>query len=225
MASGDYKTQDDKNLFFKSFSAGLVESATFVGVVFSFFLGLSFPTLALARMNLPSCLLPSIDLTYVDDNYLKISSKSLWDAWASFRSDRSKYNKVHKLNDTKVWVPTNPRGAERLPPNILESESDFYLHRLWGMPPQDLRIKLKYLVTFTLGLDQKDNIDAAVKKFYENFTILLFHYDGRVSDWDKFEWSKRAIHISARKQTKWWYAKCFLHLDIVAPYQGTRQGR
>ncbi|KAL2965497.1 hypothetical protein AAZX31_16G064500 [Glycine max] len=67
---------------------------------------------------------------------------------------------------------------------------------------QDLRIKLKYLVTFTLGLDQKDNIDAAVKKFYENFTILLFHYDGRVSDWDKFEWSKRAIHISARKQTK-----------------------
>ena len=26
MASGDYKTQDDKNLFFKSFSAGLVES-------------------------------------------------------------------------------------------------------------------------------------------------------------------------------------------------------
>ncbi|KAH1205144.1 hypothetical protein GmHk_16G045921 [Glycine max] len=52
-------------------------------------------------MNLPSCLLPSIDLTYVDDNYLKISSKSLWDAWASFRSDRSKYNKVHKLNDTK----------------------------------------------------------------------------------------------------------------------------
>lgn len=185
-----------------------------------------------------------------------------------------------------------------------------WLFSWWRWHLQDLRIKLKYLVTFTLGLDQKDNIDAAVKKvisvsslhqsvlwlvfnkwlpsthsaywlmsiflslflilglktlqFYENFTILLFHYDGRVSDWDKFEWSKRAIHISARKQTKWlvvdlvlnffgftlqivtnfdqasysssfdmkstifwlrWYAKCFLHLDIVAPYQGTRQGR
>ena len=39
--------------------------------------------------------------------------------------------------------------------------------------------------------------------FSENFTILLFHYDGRTSEWDEFEWSKRAIHVSARKQTKW----------------------
>ncbi|KAG4912042.1 hypothetical protein JHK86_052475 [Glycine max] len=76
--------------------------ATFVGVVFGFSLGVSFPTLALTRMNLPSSLLPSIDLTYVDDNYSKISTKSLWDAWASFRRDRSMYKKVHKLNDTKL---------------------------------------------------------------------------------------------------------------------------
>lgn len=89
----------------------------------------------------------------------------------------------------------------------------------------------KYLVTFTVGYDQRNNIDAAVKKvqtdfalpkfylyfysahslhllnlylqFSENFTILLFHYDGRVSEWDEFEWSRRAIHVSARKQTKW----------------------
>ncbi|CAJ1792287.1 unnamed protein product [Sphenostylis stenocarpa] len=75
-----------------------------------------------------------------------------------------------------------------------------------------------YLVAFTVGLDQKDNIDAAMKKFSENFTVVLFHYDGQASDWDKFEWSKRVIHISAKKQTKWWYAKRFLHPDIVAPY-------
>ncbi|KAG1331398.1 hypothetical protein COCNU_02G013660 [Cocos nucifera] len=56
------------------------------------------------------------------------------------------------------------------------------------------------------------------KPFSENFTILLFHYDGRTSEWDEFEWSKQAIHVSARKQTKWWYAKRFLHPDIVAPY-------
>lgn len=33
--------------------------------------------------------------------------------------------------------------------------------------------------------------------------IMLFHYDGHTSEWDQFEWSKRAIHISVRKQTKW----------------------
>lgn len=82
---------------------------------------------------------------------------------------------------------------------------------------------------------------------------MLFHYDGRASEWEEFEWSKRAIHVSIRKQTKWlaanflsrnshippsrsfyvltdllkksmnfprrWYAKRFLHPDIVAPYE------
>ncbi|VAH00556.1 unnamed protein product [Triticum turgidum subsp. durum] len=40
-------------------------------------------------------------------------------------------------------------------------------------------------------------------QFSDNFAILLFHYDGRVTEWDEFEWSKRAIHISVSKQTKW----------------------
>ncbi|KAK8959484.1 hypothetical protein KSP40_PGU017807 [Platanthera guangdongensis] len=84
---------------------------------------------------------------------------------------------------------------------------------------EDLNIQQKYLVTFTVGLGQMNNIDKAVKKFSENFTILLFHYDGRTSEWDELEWSKRAIHVSARKQTKWWYAKRFLHPDIVARYE------
>ena len=41
-------------------------------------------------------------------------------------------------------------------------------------------------------------------QFSENFTIMLFHYDDRITEWDEFEWSKRAIHVSVRKQTKWW---------------------
>ncbi|GJV03151.1 hypothetical protein Tco_1336720, partial [Tanacetum coccineum] len=52
----------------------------------------------------------------------------------------------------------------------------------------------------------------------ENLTLILFHYDGRTSEWSEFEWSKRAIHITAHKQSKWWYAKRFLHPYIMAPY-------
>lgn len=72
---------------------------------------------------------------------------------------------------------------------------------------------------------------------------MLFHYDGLVTEWDQYEWSKQAIHISVKKQTKWyikfiyffmvmtllflylilsfnrWYAKRFLHPDIVAAYE------
>ncbi|KAJ3683314.1 hypothetical protein LUZ60_013541 [Juncus effusus] len=109
--------------------------------------------------------------------------------------------------------------AETLPPDIVVSESDFYQRRLWGNPDEDLTLKPKYLVAFAVAFKQKDNVNAAVQKFSENFTILLFHYDGRVNEWDEFDWSKRAIHISTRTQTKWWYAKRFLHPDIVAPYE------
>ncbi|KAK8996111.1 hypothetical protein V6N11_076359 [Hibiscus sabdariffa] len=90
----------------------------------------------------------------------------------------------------KIWIPTNPKGAELLPPGIVSPMSDIYPCRLWGKPSE----------------------------FSENFTIVLFHYDGQTSEWDEFEWSRRAIHVSARKQSKWWYAKRFLHPDIVAPY-------
>lgn len=37
----------------------------------------------------------------------------------------------------------------------------------------------------------------------ENFTIILFHYDGNVDGWWDLEWSKRAIHIVGFNQTKW----------------------
>uniref|UniRef100_A0ACD5W7B0 Uncharacterized protein n=1 Tax=Avena sativa TaxID=4498 RepID=A0ACD5W7B0_AVESA len=36
--------------------------------------------------------------------------------------------------------------------------------------------------------------------------------------WDDLEWSRRAVHVSARGQTKWWFAKRFLHPDVVAEY-------
>ncbi|KAH7577285.1 hypothetical protein JRO89_XS01G0231700 [Xanthoceras sorbifolium] len=156
--------------------------STFVGVVVGFFLGISFPTISLTKMNLPSNIFPAIDLTYIEDKYSGLSTQAFLNAWTTLKSGRH--------NDTKIWIPTNPRGAERLPPDIIESQSDYYLRRLWGIPSE----------------------------FSENFTILLFHYDGRTSEWEEFEWSKRAIHVSARKQTKWWFAKRFLHPDIVAAY-------
>lgn len=36
----------------------------------------------------------------------------------------------------QIWVPSNPRGAERLPPGIVASESDLYTRRLWGLPSE-----------------------------------------------------------------------------------------
>ncbi|RCV23281.1 hypothetical protein SETIT_4G287000v2 [Setaria italica] len=111
-----------------------------------------------------------------------------------------------------------PTGAERLPPNIVVSESDLHMRRLWGDPRQDTPVR-KYLLTMTVGLSEKANVNATVHKFSDEFDVMLFHYDGRTTEWDdEFAWSKDAIHVSARKQAKWWYAKRFLHPSVVAPY-------
>ncbi|KAG6557754.1 hypothetical protein Mapa_000521 [Marchantia paleacea] len=126
---------------------------------------------------------------------------------------------VHKYDPMSSVPSRHPRGTDGLPLGIIIPESDLYQRRLWGKPDEDLPASpSRHLVTFTVGIKQKDIVNKAVQKFPKEWTILLFHYDGNTDAWNEFEWSKTAIHISAKKQTKWWYAKRFLHPDIVAPY-------
>lgn len=178
---------------------------TIISVIFGFFIGISFPSVSINKFNLRSGLLSPRAVSLTDDN-------------RSFRDTQLKHDLSRSRNSSKIYVATNPRGAELLPPGIVVPKTDLYLRRLWGDPNEDLKTRPKYLVTFTVGFNQKKNINAAVKKFSEDFTILLFHYDDRTSEWDEFEWSKRAIHVSVKRQTKWWYAKRFLHPDVVAAY-------
>ncbi|KAF5472012.1 hypothetical protein F2P56_008763 [Juglans regia] len=75
------------------------------------------------------------------------------------------------------------------------------------------------LLAIPVGIKQKQNVDAIVQKFLlENFSIILFHYDGNMDGWGDLDWSNKAIHIVAQNQTKWWFAKRFLHPDVVSIY-------
>ncbi|CAN1182194.1 hypothetical protein LINPERPRIM_LOCUS40718 [Linum perenne] len=174
-----------------------------LGIIIGFVIGVSFPSASLSKIHFPSGFISPYDMPLIDGR----------------RSNTGEPENRESYNIPKIHVPTNPRGAESLPPGIVEAETDLYLRRLWGDPSEDLKKKPKYLVTFTVGWDQRHNIDMAIRKFSDDFTILLFHYDGRVTEWDVFEWSKTAIHISVKRQTKWWYAKRFLHPDVIAPYE------
>ncbi|KAM3215415.1 hypothetical protein ACQJBY_067433 [Aegilops geniculata] len=154
--------------------------------------------------------------------------------WSSTGAANSSFLDMSILG--RLWAPSSPNltisafaevatasnpeeGAERrLPPGIVVSETDLHLRRLWGSPTQDSATR-KYLLALAVGYDQKVNVNATIQKFSDNFDIVLFHYDGRTTEWDEeFEWSKEVAHVSARKQTKWWFAKRFLHPSIVAPY-------
>lgn len=134
--------------------------------------------------------------------------------WAPFRNSSSTSNATSGI----VNVARKPEGAGTLPPGIVVSESDLHLRRLWGSPSEDEPVR-KYLLTMAVGYKERANVNATVHKFSDNFDLVLFHYDGHTTEWDEeFQWSKEAVHVSARKQTKWWFAKRFLHPSIVAPY-------
>ncbi|KAL8245448.1 hypothetical protein R6Q59_011706 [Mikania micrantha] len=194
--------------FKKPNDSGRFVLTAIMGMILGYFVGVSFPYLSFTKINLHPSIHSPFDTEMLEDQQLKAHKRSFPENLGSSNTPEL----------PKIYVPTNPRGAEALPPAIIVSESDFYLRRLWGEPSKDLQKKPRYLVTFTVGWNQRNNIDAAVKKFSDDFQIVLFHYDGKTTEWDHYEWSKQAIHISIRKQTKWWYAKRFLHPDIVAAY-------
>ncbi|KAL6347671.1 hypothetical protein AAG906_026199 [Vitis piasezkii] len=165
--------------------------------------------------------MPRFSLNAEDgDRYMKMINEAL------LSTGLGTFSLSSSIGDSvKIHEAANPCGAESLPPGIIEPYSDFYLHGLQGNPSKDLVEKPKYLLALAVGYPQKDMVNSIVSKFAENFSVILFHYDEKGSEWDQFEWSRRAIHISVKKQTKFtkchfykWYAKHFLHPNIVAPY-------
>ncbi|XP_027346395.1 uncharacterized protein LOC113858116 isoform X2 [Abrus precatorius] len=123
--------------------------------------------------------------------------------------------------EEKAYPETSAK-LKSLPRGIIHATSDFELRPLWL--PSSSRSKAsvytnRNLLAVPVGITQKHNVDAMVQKFLpENFTIILFHYDANVDGWWDLNWSSKAIHIAARNQTKWWFAKRFLHPDIVSTY-------
>ncbi|GMI66334.1 hypothetical protein like AT4G12840 [Hibiscus trionum] len=110
-------------------------------------------------------------------------------------------------------------GSEALPRGIISETSDFEMLPLWGLQNMKKPKLSKNLLAIAVGIKQKENVNKMVKKFPESdFTVMLFHYDGIVDQWKDIEWNDRAIHVSAANQTKWWFAKRFLHPDIVSEY-------
>ncbi|XP_027339590.1 uncharacterized protein LOC113853258 isoform X5 [Abrus precatorius] len=118
--------------------------------------------------------------------------------------------------------PVTSGKLKGLPRGIIHDNSDLELRPLWSRSNSRSKGSVytnRNLLAVPVGIKQKHNVDAMVQKFLpENFTIILFHYDGNVDGWWNFDWSSKAIHIVARNQTKWWFAKRFLHPDIVSIY-------
>ncbi|XP_047085272.1 uncharacterized protein LOC124696611 [Lolium rigidum] len=113
-----------------------------------------------------------------------------------------------------------PSGGKALPRGIVHGTSNLEMVSMVGDPEKHHGGSSKSLLAIPVGIKNKAAVDKLVSKFpADRFTLMVFHYDGAGEDqWDDLEWSRRAVHVSARGQTKWWFAKRFLHPDIVAEY-------
>ncbi|KAA0065500.1 GTPase Der [Cucumis melo var. makuwa] len=113
-----------------------------------------------------------------------------------------------------------PPGSESLPEGIISKTSNFEFQPLWGSSLQNKKPKAsKNLLAVAVGIKQRHVVSRIIEKFPpDDFDVILFHYDGVVDEWREFSWYSRALHVSALNQTKWWFAKRFLHPDIVAEY-------
>ncbi|KAM7474528.1 hypothetical protein LguiB_021771 [Lonicera macranthoides] len=113
-----------------------------------------------------------------------------------------------------------PLGSEALPEGIVVKTSNLEMRPLWGPVAKNNNTKKSVnLLAIAAGIKQKEIVNEVVKKFLANeFVVMLFHYDGVVDEWSKLGWNGSVIHVSAMNQTKWWFAKRFLHPDIVAEY-------
>ncbi|MCO5564426.1 hypothetical protein L7F22_018087 [Adiantum nelumboides] len=113
-------------------------------------------------------------------------------------------------------------GVGSLPRGIIQETTDLHFRSLVADPVKEAKQlpSSHSLLTMPVGIQQKEMVNKIIEKFpQENFTLMLFHYDGKVDEWNMFPWSSRAIHVAAANQTKWWFAKRFLHPDIVSSYR------
>ncbi|KAL8130435.1 hypothetical protein V2J09_019590, partial [Rumex salicifolius] len=127
--------------------------------------------------------------------------------------------RLHPFGSSKEFTPVR---LDSLPRGIIHPRSDLEMRSLWPSTSTSSKVEVprnRNLLAMAVGIGQKDNVDAIIRKFLpENFTVILFHYDGNLDGWLDIEWSNSSIHIVAQNQTKWWFAKRFLHPDVVSIY-------
>ncbi|KAG7547024.1 hypothetical protein ISN44_As12g023110 [Arabidopsis suecica] len=136
------------------------------------------------------------------------------------------HNITDKLqNETSTSTCQNlnkPVGTEALPQGIIVKTSNLETQHLWNYDDTKKRRPnhSMSLLAMAVGIKQKELVNKVIQKFPpRDFAVMLFHYDGVVDDWKQYPWNEHAIHVSVMNQTKWWFAKRFLHPDIVAEYE------
>ncbi|KAL2330192.1 hypothetical protein Fmac_017773 [Flemingia macrophylla] len=145
--------------------------------------------------------------------------------FAQFYNEKLRWGmNIKKLESDSCKNQCRTGGSHALPEGIISNTSNLQMRPLWDLPvtktTDNKENASTNLFAVAVGIKQKNLVNKMVKKFLaNNFVVMLFHYDSIVDEWNEFEWSStKVIHVSVANQSKWWFAKRFLHPDIVADY-------
>ncbi|KAI4298919.1 hypothetical protein L6164_032428 [Bauhinia variegata] len=131
----------------------------------------------------------------------------------------ARWRLIYSMQSYACQSQCRPSGSEALPEGIVARTSDLEMRPLWDSGVPKVSKSSLNLLAIPVGIKQKEIVNKIVEKFpSSDFVVMLFHYDGAVDAWRDLAWSDYAIHVSAINQTKWWFAKRFLHPDIVTEY-------
>ncbi|KAL4304458.1 hypothetical protein GQ457_10G015160 [Hibiscus cannabinus] len=163
-------------------------------------------------------MIPSVGRNFL----LYTSAAEIWTAVQETYSSKDNDSALYGIEEQIFALKQEGMGVTAYY-NSLQSlwqQIDLYENNEWSTPNDVKENTSTSLLAVAVGIKQKDLVDKLVMKFLSNngFVVMLFHYDGIVDEWKQFEWCDKVIHVSARNQTKWWFAKRFLHPDIVSEY-------
>ncbi|CAN8231468.1 unnamed protein product [Cochlearia groenlandica] len=167
---------------------------------------------------------------FICNAYLAYQFKEKLLRWEFTNKMHNTTNKMHNITDkmqntTETSTCQNhnkPLGTEALPRGIIAKTSNLETQHLWnyGNTRKKSPNHSMSLLAMAVGIKQKELVNKLILKFPpRDFVVMLFHYDGVVDEWNQFPWNNHVIHVSVMNQTKWWFAKRFLHPDIVSEYE------
>ncbi|VVB12574.1 unnamed protein product [Arabis nemorensis] len=168
---------------------------------------------------------------FIGNAYLAKQFKEKLLSWEITDKMHNITENMHKITTDKMLLNATlrtcenlnkPLGTESLPQGIIAKTSNLETQHLWnyGDTKKGNVNRSMSLLAMAVGIKQKKLVNKVIQKFPpRDFVVMLFHYDGVVDEWKQFPWNADAIHVSVMNQTKWWFAKRFLHPDIVAEYE------
>jgi hypothetical protein len=110
-------------------------------------------------------------------------------------------------------------GLQTVPPQLAASNADLHMHRLTGDPRNDPPRTQHSVFAIAAGSKHAERVNRTISRLpLSDFQPIVLVYDGFPQQFHRFHWSSSAIIISAPSQTKWWFARRFLHPEVVKPY-------